>query len=122
MLLSGLALLFQSAGAAPGAPVVLSCSFPVAGASAAAPAARIFRVGPGSLQEWDAGLRQFGRNLCLPFACVRAAGRTEGSISSASVSYTVGVSDSGEAYWRAQGATGFAAKQGVCRVINPPNP
>jgi len=117
-LLSGLVVLAQAAGA--GSPVFLACNFP-GPAGAATPAERTFRVAPGSFQEWDAAKQAFGQNLCLAFACAKTADRTEGNISSASVSYTVGVvNGTGEGYWRAAGASGLAANHGSCRVIAAP--
>lgn len=125
MLLSGLALLAAAPAAQPPAgPVVLACRIPVraaSGSGAVTSADRIFRVGPGAFQEWDANQRKFGRNLCDAFPCSKTPDRMEGNVSSASASYTVGImSNTGEGYWRAVGATGFAAKQGVCRVITEP--
>jgi hypothetical protein len=120
-LLSGLALMAQ---AAMPAPVVLSCSMParlVAGAASAPPSERIFRVGAGSFQEWDAAQRKFGGNLCGAFTCRKTADRLEGNIGSASVTYTVGiVTGTSEGYWRAVGASGLAATKGACRVITAP--
>ena len=124
MFLSGL-LLLAAVPAVP-APVVLTCSLPARAApgeaTATIPEQRTFRLAAGQFQEWDAGLKQFGPNLCRAFACVKAPDRTEGNISSASVTYTVGITPAGEGYWRALGATGFAAKQGVCRVVPEPKP
>jgi hypothetical protein len=122
-LLSGLALMAQAASPA---PVVLSCSIParlVAGSAPVAPTERIFRVGVGSFQEWDAAQRKFGGNLCGAFACRKSADRMEGNIGSASVTYTVGiVTGTSEGYWRAVGASGLAANKGPCRVITAPGP
>jgi hypothetical protein len=122
-LICGLVMLAQTTAAHAQAPVVLACKLPAAGAMAAtAPAERFFRVAPGSFQEWDAARRKFGQNLCVAYACSKAADRTEGSISSASVTYTVGVIHAtGEAYWRAAGASGLAADHGSCRIAAPPN-
>ena len=121
-LISGLVVLAQSAELGP--PVILACNLPtpaVAGAPPAPSAERIFRVAPGSFQEWDAGKQAFGANFCAAFACAKTPGRMEGNISSASVSYTVGVvSGTGGGYWRAAGASGLSANQGVCRVIATP--
>jgi hypothetical protein len=105
-------------------PVILACNLPVqavAGAAVVPPAERVFRVAPGSFQEWDARKQAFGENFCAAFACAKTPGRMEGNISSASVSYTVGVvSGTSEGYWRATGASGLAAKQGACRIVAAP--
>ena len=121
-LFCGLAILAQSAGAHAQSPVVLACKLPVAGAgAAAAPSERLFRVAPGTFQEWDAGQRKFGTNLCAAYTCAKTAERSEGSIGSASVTYTVGVVHAtGEAYWRATGASGLATDHGPCRVVAAP--
>ena len=120
-LLSGLMILAQAAA---GAPVVLACDIPSPPGRAiatAAPHERIFRVGPGSIQEWNDSSREFGPNLCAAFGCVKTADRSEGTISSASVAFTVGVVNStGQGYWRAAGASGLAVTRGACRVITPP--
>ena len=122
-LFCGLAMLAQSAVARAQSPVVLACTLPAAStaASAAAPAERLFRVAPGSFQEWDPAQRRFGANLCAAYACAKTADRSEGSIGSASVTYTVGVVHAtGEAYWRATGASGLAADHGPCRIATAP--
>jgi hypothetical protein len=120
-LLSGLAVLAQAA-APP--PVTLSCSLParaMAGGPAAPPVERIFRVGQGSFQEWDVAAGKFGGNLCGTFTCRKTPDRVEGTIGSASVTYTIGmVTGTTSGYWRALGASGFAAKEGVCRIITAP--
>lgn len=116
-LLSGLVVMAQAAG--PPSPVFLACSMPANGVTAE----RIFRVAPGSFQEWDAAKQDFGKNFCEAFACSKTPERMEGSISSASVSYTVGiVNDTGEGYWRAAGASGLSANKGACRVVPAPTP
>lgn len=112
----------QPAAAAAPSPVILACNLPARTAPGVAPstrADRIFRVGPGSLQEWDAARRQFGSNLCGAFACVRTANRSEGTISSASVSYTIGVAQ-GVGYWRVVGASTGGARSGSCRTVTEP--
>ena len=123
-LFCGLAVLAPSAAAHAQSPVVLACQLPAAsaaGAAAAAPAERLFRVAPGSFQEWDAAQRKFGTNLCAAYACAKTPDRTEGSIGSASVSYTVGILHAtGEGYWRATGASGLATDHGPCRVAAAP--
>lgn len=120
-LLFGLAVMAQAA-APP--PVTLSCSIParaVAGAPPVPPVERIFRVGQGSFQEWDVATGKFGGNLCGAFACRKTPDRLEGTIGSASVTYTIGMIPGAKTgYWRAVGATGFAAKEGACRIITAP--
>jgi hypothetical protein len=119
-LVFGLAMLAQSTGAQAQAPIILACKLPVAGA-AGAPPERLFRVAPGSFQEWDADQRKFGANLCAAYSCAKTADRSEGTIGSASVTYTVGVVHAtGEGYWRAAGATGLATNQGACRIASAP--
>lgn len=116
----GMAMLAPSTGAHAQSPVVLACRLPAAGA-VAAPPERLFRVAPGSFQEWDAVQRKFGANLCAAYSCAKAADRLEGTIGSASVTYTVGVVHAtGEAYWRAAGATGLATDHGPCRIVAAP--
>jgi len=124
----GLAL---SAGAAEGwaqSPVVLVCS--MTQASSAAPGTakpvirqeRVFRIGGGSFQEWQPADRQYGPDLCAAYGCSANAERTEGVISSASVSYTIGVDHkTGAGYWRSVGASGRAETQGVCRETADPS-
>ena len=111
----------QAAAANAQSPVVIGCKLPAADASDTAE--RFFRIAPGSFQEWDATRRDFGQNLCSAYACAKAPDRSEGTIGSASVTYTVGVAHAtGEAYWRATGATGLAADHGPCRIAAPPKP
>jgi hypothetical protein len=118
----GLAILAAATAARAQSPLVLACKLPAAKAPAP-PAERIFRVAPGSFQEWDPVQRRFGPNLCAAYACSKSAERLEGVIGSASVSYTVGVVPSTrEAYWRVNGASGLAADHGPCRVTAEPKP
>ena len=121
-LFCGLAMLAQSAAAHAQSPVVLACKLPAANvAGTPASAERIFRVAPGSFQEWDAAQRKFGANLCAAYTCAKTAERSEGSIGSASVTYTVGVVHAtGEGYWRATGASGLATDHGSCRIAAAP--
>jgi hypothetical protein len=121
-LFCGLVVMAQAAGAAAPAPVVVACTFPLEAASGgpATPTVRTFRISAGSFQEWDADLKAFGGNLCQAYACVRAAGRMEGTIGSASVTYTVGIVSGGGAYWRAAGATRLASDHGACRILPAP--
>src|SRR4051812_21657580 len=88
-----LAAMPRAAAAAQG-PVVISCNLParsITGAPVTAGGERIFRVAPGALQAWDPTKKSFGGNLCAAYTCQRSANRTEGTISSASVAYTIGV-------------------------------
>jgi hypothetical protein len=107
--------------------VVLACNIPAnpakAAAAAAPPAERVFRIAPGSLQEWGAAQQRFGQNLCLAYACARSPTRVEGSISTATVSYTVGIDYSTHSgYWRAAGASGLKTTEGSCRIVPAPTP
>ena len=102
-------------------PLVLACNIP-ANTIAGVPATgdgRLFRIGPGSLQAWDPDRKAFGQNLCSAYNCVRAPDRTEGTISSASVAYTIGVK-SGQGYWRVLGASGGGPRNGACRILSEP--
>jgi hypothetical protein len=120
VLLCGL-MMAQAAAASAQSPVVIGCKLPSVGAQT--PVERFFRVAPGSFQEWDAARKAFGQNLCSAYACAKSPDRSEGTIGSASVTYTVGVThDTGEAYWRATGASGLAADHGPCRIAAPPKP
>jgi hypothetical protein len=124
-LLYGLALMAQAAPAAGGTLVTLSCQLPARPAEGAGgkPAPRIFQIGSGSLREWNEVTHEYGANLCRSFNCVKAADRSEGSISSASVTYVVGVQNGGaEGYWRATGATGGGVTHGACQIVPAPAP
>ena len=108
--------------------VVLVCS--IAQASTAPPGSarpvireeRVFRVGRGNLEEWRASERRYGPNLCAAFGCSGNAERTEGTIGSASVAYTIGVDHkTGAGYWRSVGASGRAETQGACRQTPDPS-
>ena len=125
------ALLFMAAQAAQTGgqpPVVLACDIPASpdpmkATGAAHHAERVFRIAPGSLQEWGPQEQKFGRNLCQAYTCTRSPTRTEGSLSSATVAYTVGIEYStGAAYWRVVGASGLKTKGGACRVVPAPTP
>jgi hypothetical protein len=117
-------MLALSAQARAQSPVVLACQLPAAraaGTPAAAPTERFFRVAPGTFQEWDAAQGRFGTNLCAAYTCAKMADRSEGTIGSASVTYTVGiVHATGEGYWRATGASDLATDHGSCRVATAP--
>ena len=124
-LLSILALTALPPGAAAAqAPVVIACNLPtrpITGAAVTPGNERVFRLSPGSLQAWDPTHKAFGSNLCSAYSCVRATGRTEGTISSASVSYTIGVAN-GQGYWRVLGASGGGPRSGACRIVSEPHP
>ena len=123
------ALLFVLAGAAmPQAavavesPAVIACNIPARSITGAPPTAggeRIFRIAPKSLQAWDPVQKAFGPNLCSAYSCTRTAGRTEGTIGSASVTYTLGVAG-GQGYWRVMGASGGGPRSGTCRRVREP--
>lgn len=122
-LLSGLALMAQAAVAGDRPPTTLACDLPSPSVSGAVakPTRRIFQVAPGLLREWNVGKQAFGVNLCTVFACLKAPDRSEGSITSASASYTVGIDHgTGQAYWRATGASGLTIPKGPCRVVPAP--
>ncbi|HEX4709365.1 hypothetical protein [Phenylobacterium sp.] len=107
-------------------PIVLACNLPTSPATVAAaatPAERVFRIAPGSLQEWDVEQQRFGQNLCEAYACARSPTRAEASVSSATVSFTVGVEYSTRtAYWRVLGASGLKTTEGSCRIVPAPTP
>ena len=66
-------------GAQPARAVILACNLPtrsVAGAPATGSGERIFRIAPGSFQEWNSTRREFGGNLCGAYTCVRTANKT----------------------------------------------
>jgi hypothetical protein len=50
---------------------------------------------------------------------MKSADRAEGTISSASVAYTIGVAG-GQGYWRVLGASGGGPRSGSCRVVTEP--
>jgi hypothetical protein len=121
-LLSSLALLAQAAPAAGAATVTISCEIPSAALAAGGSKlrTRVFQIGPGSFRERSEVTREYGANLCLSVSCVKSPGRSEGTISSASVTYVVGVRNGGaDAYWRATGATAVTPTHGVCRILSP---
>ncbi|MFC3079976.1 hypothetical protein ACFODL_17885 [Phenylobacterium terrae] len=124
--LIALAALQAGAATAP-QPRVLACDVPdtiTSAPGAAGPLAtkqRVFRIGPGRLEEWSGIYGDFGPNLCDVAACVTEPGKTEGTISTASVAYTIGVDAvSGAGYWRVIGATGFRQTEGTCRPVPDP--
>jgi hypothetical protein len=102
---------------APG-PWVMTCDIPSAGANLGpAVQQRKFRIGAGSLQEWNPVEDDFGPNLCQVFTCAAGKDRMEGAITSASLILTVGL-DPGKktGWWRTTGASGLARTSGSCSV------
>lgn len=131
--LAGLALIAGTAAHAQGvsnAParakptVTLTCSFlqaPSAAGAGPRTKQRVFRIGEGAFHEWDPLTKRFGPNLCSAFTCKGDRNRLEGSITSASASYTVGLDRATrQADWRAVGATGLAQSSGHCAVTRDP--
>lgn len=123
----GLALAAGAGEARSQAPLVMTCA--MTRPSTAPPGAakpiireeRTFRIGPDRLEEWRPEDRRYGPNLCAAFGCAGNADRTEGTIGSASVTYTIGVDHrSGSGYWRSVGASGRSETQGVCRQVADP--
>ena len=107
-------------------PRFLSCDIPapmgIEGSATAAPSGpRIFRIAPGSFSEWDQDERAFGPSLCEAFTCKADAQRLEGTITSASIIYTIGVDHTtGVGYWRAKGASNLPRNEGTCSLIADP--
>ena len=107
-------------------PRFLSCDIPTPmGIEGSAPAApigpRIFRIAPGSFSEWDPEEHTFGPSLCDAFTCSADAQRLEGTITSASIIYTIGVDHTtGVGYWRAKGASNLPRNEGTCSLIADP--
>jgi hypothetical protein len=120
-LLSGLALLAQTTSAVQPGTKIVSCDLPAPVTGAAArptPAPRVFEIGAGMLREWNTVAQQFGPNLCATYSCSKTKGRIEGSISSSSVKYSVGIETAtGDPYWRATGASGLAKPYGACKTL-----
>lgn len=116
----------QASAAWSQAPRFLSCEIPtpmgIAGtATAAHDGPRIFRLAPGSFSEWSPQDHEFGQNLCDAFACSADAKRVEGTISAASVSYSIGLDQTtGRGYWRATGASNLPRTEGSCSLISDP--
>jgi hypothetical protein len=117
----------QAVAATSPQPRVLACDVPdtvraAPGAAAPLPTKeRVFRIGPGRLEEWSGTYGDFGPNLCEVATCVAEPGKMEGAISTASVVYTIGVDAvSGAGYWRVIGATGFRQTHGTCRDVADP--
>jgi hypothetical protein len=104
--------------AAPATALVLTCDMgPPPGQPAAASQVRVFRIAPGSFQEWRTAERRFGNNLCLSFPCAREQGHLRGVIRSTSLEVTVEVDPAaGAGSWKALGASGLSRSAGPCRV------
>ena len=106
------------AQALPPAPWIVTCDVSAPnGATDAAAGQRIFRVGPDLFQAWNPTEKAFGANLCHAFPCVRQADRLEGTISSATLNLTIAVDpQTGQATWRAAGASGLSRSNGPCTI------
>ena len=120
-----LLLVLGAATARTQAPHVLSCEIPApitaTAASDAKPAPRIFRLSKGRFEAWNPQEQAFSENLCEVFTCTARADRLEGSLSSASVVYTVGVdAGTGRAYWRVLGASNLPRAEGSCEAVADP--
>ena len=126
-LLVGVCAALQSPAVWSQSPHFLSCEIPaqlgstgVQTTSRAGP--RIFRVAPNMLQEWDSRDREFGVNLCETAACSANAQRSEGSITTASMAFVIGVDHkTGKGYWRATGASNLPRTEGKCDLIADPS-
>lgn len=124
------AALLQTSGAPLQGAWILTCDLPSAAAPQAAGARRVFRLAPGSLQEWDNESKDFGSNLCEVFACRTDSGRLEGTITSASLILTIAADPAArQATWRTQGATNLGRSSGTCGMeperkpaVSPPVP
>lgn len=104
---------------------VLSCDIPaqlgsIGPATTGQAQPRIFRLSPNRFEEWSAADREFGPNLCETFPCKSDAQRLEGTITTASVAYSIGVDQEG-AHWRAKGASNLPRNQGPCKVVPDPS-
>ena len=113
---AGVAQLSVIAAANPTAGyAILTCD--MASAADSASTQRVFRIGPGSLQEWKPEGRGFGSNLCGPFTCAVEEGRETAEIHSASLTVTLTLMRGDrQATWRALGASGLSKPQGTCAV------
>jgi hypothetical protein len=108
-----LASLLLAQAPAPGG-WILSCDTAPARPGAAVQT-RVFRLGPGRLQEWKADQKAFGPNLCQLFRCRADRGRLEGAIESSSVIFTITYDpQSKQASWRTTGVSGGARTSGAC--------
>lgn len=126
LLIGGFAAL-QASTAWSQSPRFLSCDIPSpigieGSASDARIGPRIFRIAPGSFSEWNAHYHEFGPSLCEAFTCIADAKRLEGTISSASMMYNIGVDQTtGGGYWRAKGASNLPRTEGTCSLIADPS-
>lgn len=101
------------AQAAPQGAWILSCDTVATGPGTAKP--RVFRLAPGQFQEWNAGQKAFGPNLCQLFRCSADRGRLQGAIESTSVIVTITYDPrSKQASWRTTGVSGGARTSGAC--------
>lgn len=102
---------------------IATCDVGPPGQGQQGPATRVFRVAPGSLQEWQAEHKAFGPNLCLSFSCTGERGKLEGRIESASLIFTLALDPAAKtAAWRTVGASGLARTSGTCEVKPEPPP
>jgi len=126
LLLVGGCAALQTSAAWSQAPRFLSCEIPAPAGISGTPTAahdgpRIFRLAPQSFSEWSARDHEFGPNLCDAFACSADARRVEGTITAASVSYSIGLDQTtGGGYWRAKGASNLPRTEGSCSLISDP--
>ncbi|MES3026691.1 MAG: hypothetical protein V4820_02415 [Pseudomonadota bacterium] len=118
----------QASAAWSQSPRFLSCDIPSpigieGSASDARIGPRIFRITPGSFSEWNSRDHEFGPSLCEAFTCIADAKRVEGTISSASMTYKIGVDRAtGGGYWRAKGASNLPRIEGSCSLVADPSP
>ncbi len=117
----------QASSAWSQSPRFLSCDIPSPiGTEESASAhigPRIFRIAPGSFSEWNSRYHEFGPSLCGAFTCIADAKRVEGTISSASMTYNIGVDrTTGGGYWRAKGASNLPRTEGSCSLVADPSP
>ncbi|MET0293528.1 MAG: hypothetical protein ABW042_00805 [Phenylobacterium sp.] len=81
------------------------------------PRVRVFRIGPGVLQEWRAGSDRFGSTMCSTLTCKVSPQRLEGSVGSASLILTIRMDPATrQASWSTVGASGLKQVQGGCAV------
>jgi hypothetical protein len=114
-----LGLLLASTPISPSASaMILSCDMgPPPGAHGAPSVVRVFRISPGSFQEWRPATQRFGNNLCLSFPCAREQGHFRGVIRSSTLEVTIEADPAaGVGSWKALGASGHSRTNGPCRV------
>jgi len=102
----------------PASAMILSCDMgPPPGTTGAPSVVRVFRIAPGSFQEWRPGAQRFGNNLCLSFPCVREQGHFRGVIRSSTLEVTIEADPAaGVGGWKALGASGHSRTSGPCRA------